>query len=118
SALTLLIDAPWHLYLIWGIAIGISTGAVSMPLAAVVATRWFVQRRGIVTGLLTASNATGQLAFLPLLAWLAHAYGWRYAALTIAGAAAAIVLPLVALAARERPAQLGLLPYGATGEAE
>ena len=47
-----------------------ATGAVAVPLAAIVANRWFVQRRGLVTGLLTASNASGQLVFLPLLAWI------------------------------------------------
>src|SRR5258708_21003522 len=37
-------------------------------LGAMVANRWFTERRGVVLGLLTASSATGQLLFLPLLA--------------------------------------------------
>jgi predicted MFS family arabinose efflux permease len=113
AALTVEMGSPWHLYLLWGVMIGLGTGAVSVPLAAVVANRWFVTQRGLVTGLLTASNATGQLAFLPLLAWITHAFGWRYAAATLAIVTAGLVLPLVAVAARDRPEQLGLRPYGA-----
>jgi hypothetical protein len=52
--------------------------------AATVATRWFESRRGLVTGVLTASNASGQMIFLPALAWIATVYGWRYAAVTVA----------------------------------
>jgi predicted MFS family arabinose efflux permease len=50
--------------------------------------------------------------FLPLVAWLADSTGWRAASLTIAGAALAVI-PLVLLVLRERPAELGVLPYGA-----
>src|SRR6478609_5388452 len=84
SGLTLLIDAPWQLDLLWGFVNATATGAISVPLGAMIANRWFAERRGLVTGLLTASNATGQLIFLPLLAWIVGAWGWRYAAGTAA----------------------------------
>jgi predicted MFS family arabinose efflux permease len=67
-----------------------------------------------VTGILTASNASGQMIFLPLLAWLATAYGWRYAALAVAFVAMVVVFPIVALFVRDRPQTIGLQPYGAT----
>src|SRR3954453_23130666 len=60
----------WHLVLLWGVVIGIGTGMTALVLGATVATRWFVNRRGLVVGVLTASVATGQLVFLPLLASL------------------------------------------------
>lgn len=113
SSLTVFMHAPWQLDLLWGVINGIATGAISVPLAAMIANRWFVKRRGLVTGLLTASNATGQLVFLPALAWIVQTYGWRYAAVTVAVVAIAVVLPLVALLMRDRPADLGLFPYGA-----
>jgi MFS family permease len=71
SLLTLGMTEPWQLFLLWGVINGTATGAVSVPLAAIIANRWFVERRGLVTGVLTASNASGQLVFLPLLAWIA-----------------------------------------------
>jgi sugar phosphate permease len=81
-------------------------------LATTVANRWFVARRGLVTGLLTAATATGQLAFLPALAALAVNWGWRYASLAIAGSVL-VAVPFVALAMRDSPRRLGLRPYGA-----
>jgi sugar phosphate permease len=81
-------------------------------LAATVANRWFVQRRGVVLGALTAAGATGQLIFLPGLGWLAENSGWRYAAIAV-GAAALAVVPLVAIFMRNRPSDLGLRAFGA-----
>ena len=77
----------WHLVLCWGVLVGAGTGVTSMVLAAVVATRWFDERRGVVLGALSAANATGQLVFLPLLAGLVETRGWRAAALVVSAAA-------------------------------
>lgn len=112
SLLTLGMTEPWQLFLLWGVVNGTATGAVSVPLAAIIANRWFVERRGLVTGALTASNASGQLVFLPLLAWVAG-FDWRYAALLVAAAALGLVLPLVAIFMRDRPSDVGARPYGA-----
>jgi MFS family permease len=112
--LTIFMTAPWQLYLLWGVAVGLGTGAMATVLAATVANRWFVQRRGLVTGALTAASATGQLVFLPLLAWLASNHGWKSVSVTIALATVAVI-PLVLVFARNRPEDLGLLRYGATG---
>jgi sugar phosphate permease len=113
AALTTLMRTPWQLALLWGVVVGAGTGAMATVLAATVANRWFVARRGTVMGVLTAASATGQLAFLPLLAWLATNPGWRVAALTVA-AAALLVVPLVLLFLRDRPVDVGLRAYGAT----
>ncbi len=113
SALTIVMRAPWQLYVLWGVIVGLGTGAMATVLAATVANRWFVRRRGLVLGVLTASSATGQLIFLPLLAWLAVTFGWRWAALAVAGGAL-LVWPIVALFMRNRPEDIGLRAYGAT----
>ena len=63
-------DTVWQLVLLWGVVVGVGTGLTAIVLAATVATRWFTQRRGLVVGLLSASSATGQLVFLPLIAEL------------------------------------------------
>ena len=118
SALTATVHAPWQLDLLWGVVVGGATGAVAVPLAATVANRWFERRRGLVTGLMSASNASGQLVFLPALAWLATHYGWRAASYAVSATAVVVVLPLVALFVRDRPQQIGLQPYGATEEIE
>src|SRR5436305_455955 len=68
SSLTVFMSAPWQLDVLWGVINGLATGAIAVPLAAIIANRWFVERRGLVTGMLTAASATGNLIFLPLLA--------------------------------------------------
>jgi predicted MFS family arabinose efflux permease len=109
--LTPLISAPWQLLLLWGVLVGCGTGMTAMVLAAIVAGRWFIARRGLVMGLLTASSAAGQLIFMPLLAELAADAGWRFA-VWIGCALALAPLPLVLLFMRDRPADVGLHAYG------
>ena len=112
-ALTTRMTQSWQLVLFWGVLVGAGTGTTAMVLGATVAQRWFVKRRGMVMGILTASTATGQMIFLPMLAALAEKHGWRSVSLRVA-IVAAMVIPLVALLVRDRPADVGLLPYGAT----
>jgi predicted MFS family arabinose efflux permease len=103
---------PWHLVLSWGVFSGIGSGAVAMVLGATITNRWFVSHRGLVMGLLTASAATGTLVFLPLLAALAQAGGWRPVVITVS-VGVAVIIPLVWWLVPENPAQAGLVPYGA-----
>ena len=77
AALTTQMSQPWHLYLLWGVVVGTGSGCMATVFASTVAARWFVARRGVVTGVLTAASASCQLIFLPTLARLADRYGWR-----------------------------------------
>jgi sugar phosphate permease len=113
ALLTTVMTQPWQLYLLWGVMVGLGSGSIASVLAATVANRWFVKRRGLVIGALTAAGATGQLIFLPALGYLAEDVGWRYVSITVACAALAVV-PLLAIFLRNRPADLGLRAYGAT----
>ena len=101
----------WHLVLLWGVVVGLGTGMTALVLGATVATRWFTHRRGLVVGLLTASSATGQLVFLPLLANLTDLIGWRLSLLFSCSLLVVAVLAVMLLM-RDRPADVGLLPYG------
>jgi predicted MFS family arabinose efflux permease len=112
SLLPIWMTASWQLILCWGVLVGMGTGAMSMSLVATVTGRWFVAKRGLVTGVLTAAGATGQLVFLPLLAWLAEHHGWRSAALATTGAAL-LVVPLVLWRFHNHPSELGITAYGA-----
>lgn len=109
------VDAIWQLAIGWGLLIGVGTGMTALVLGALLTTRWFVERRGLAMGILSAAMATGQLVFLPLVAWLIDNVGWKLAlvpsALAIVAAGVAAVLLLA-----ERPADVGLKPYGATGD--
>jgi sugar phosphate permease len=110
-ALTTRMQSQWQLTLLWGVLVGTGTGVTSMVLAAIIANRWFDERRGLVLGALSAANATGQLIFLPSLASLVEREGWRAAAWLVAAAAAGVFF-IVLIFMRDRPEDLGLLPYG------
>jgi sugar phosphate permease len=111
-ALTTRMTSPWQLVVLWGVVVGAGTGVTAIVLGATVVNRWFVKSRGLVLGVLTASTATGQLVFLPMLAAVVERFGWRNAAMIVAGVAVAVV-PLVAAFMRDRPSDIGLRPYGA-----
>ena len=101
----------WELALLWGVVMGLGTGMTAMVLGATVASRWFSKRRGLVVGMLTASTATGQLVFLPLLASLTSHYGWRSALLFVIFMLL-LAMAMVLLLMRNRPADVGLPAYG------
>ncbi|MFF9849673.1 MFS transporter [Streptomyces litmocidini] len=111
SLLTVWMTAAWQLVLYWGVLVGLGSGSMALAFAATVTNRWFVARRGLVTGILTAAGASGQLIFLPLLSWLVEHQGWRPAAVTVALAALTVV-PFVWLLLRDHPADVRLAPYG------
>ncbi|MFI8518849.1 MFS transporter [Streptomyces sp. NPDC085481] len=111
SLLTVWMTAAWQLVLYWGVLVGLGSGSMALAFAATVTNRWFVARRGLVTGILTAAGASGQLVFLPLLSWLVEHHGWRPAAVTVALSALAVV-PFVWLLLRDHPADVRLAPYG------
>ena len=109
--LSLFMGELWQLIVLWGVVVGVGSGLTALVLGATVATRWFTHRRGLVVGMMTASSATGQLVFLPILASLTEAFGWR-AALLFITATLVIVIAAVLLLMRDRPSDLGLPAYG------
>jgi len=120
SLLTTVMTAKWQLWALWGLTIGVSTGAMALVLGAIIANRWFHSHRGLVVGIFSAANATGQLVFLPAIAGAASRWGWRWSAGIVGGLAFAAMV-LIGTLLRDRPQDLGLVPYGAvpgTPEAE
>lgn len=101
--------------LLWGLTVGVGSGMAATVLGAAVANRWFVERRGLVIGLLTASAATGQLIFLPWFASVVTTHGWRGVPLIIAGLMV-LMLPIVWFVMRDRPEDVGMHAYGAKPE--
>jgi MFS family permease len=114
-AASTLMTEPWQLVLSWGLAVGLGSGVTALVLGATIVNRWFSRHQGLVIGVIAASTATGQLVFLPLLAAVAQAGGWR-PVVWIAALAAAAMIPVVALLVPETPAAIGLQPYGADAD--
>jgi sugar phosphate permease len=110
---TIVMSSSWELVAAWGLAIGIGTGSMALVFGAIIANRWFVTHRGLVTGIFSAASATGQLIFLPVLAALIHSHGWRIA-VTVVAVFALLLVPLVIWLLADSPASVGTQPYGAS----
>ena len=115
ALLTMAIDSLWQLVALWGFVVGVGTGSMALVFAASIVNRWFIERKGLVIGALTAAAATGQLIFLPTLSSLAMDYGWRSVSLTV-GIAALAMVPLIKVLLPERPASIGAAPFGAPAD--
>jgi MFS family permease len=112
---TIFMTKPWHLIGLWGVVVGIGTGSMALVFAATIANRWFVAKRGLVVGILTAATATGQLIFLPGLSSLATNVGWKSVSITVA-CGAFIMVPLIFIFLKERPSSAGVKPFGAPSD--
>src|SRR5579864_1658357 len=108
---SVLMAQVWQLVALWGVMVGLGAGAMALVLGATVATRWFVERRGLVTGIFAAAGATGQLIFLPFQAAIIESVGWRVAVLIVSAVAVTVAI-VAGLFMRDEPGQLGLTPYG------
>jgi len=117
TLLSTFMTMPWHMMVAWGVVVGAGSGVVANTLAATIVGRWFETRRGLAMGVLTASAATGQMVFLPLMAYMVDHVGWRAVALMVS-AVAAIAIPVVALFLPEKPQDVGMKRYGQVDEPE
>jgi sugar phosphate permease len=106
----------WQLVLLFGIVSGFGAGLVSSSLGPIVATRWFVKRRGLVVGIFGAAASAGQLLFIPFLSGLGDGQGWRFAAVVLGGLVALTIVPALILL-RERPEAVGTRPLGVAPDA-
>ena len=112
TGLSTLMTESWQFVASWGVLAGLGSGSVAMVMGATVVNRWFVARRGLMMGLLSAATATGTLIFLPGFAWLAENLGWQAVA-TVVAVVTGLLAPLVWFLLPERPAEIGEKPYGA-----
>lgn len=116
-SLTFIMNSSWQLILIWGVMIGIGSGLFLTVLSTQVANRWFVKRRGLAVGILTAATATGQLVLLPVLAALVEYYSWRYA-IGLILVLSVIMLLLILIFIKEWPRDIQTTALGLTARSQ
>lgn len=103
------ISSIWHLYFFYIIASLGSGVTVSLPNATV--QKWFIKKRGLALGLVTAGVGAGTLLLAPLTHYLIASFGWRPTYLII-GISYWALLTLNAMAMVDRPEKKALKPYG------
>jgi len=107
------IGTIWHLYLFYGVIIGIGLSGAYVPMGSTIA-RWFTQRRGMMTGLVVSGVGIGIVIMPPIVSWFISTYGWRTSYI-IMGIIAFTFIISTAQFLRRDPGQMGLLPYGKKG---
>ncbi|MEH7255555.1 MFS transporter [Neobacillus niacini] len=109
--LTFIMNQSWQLIIIWGVIIGLGASLFLTVVSPYVANHWFVKRRGLAVGILTASTATGQLILLPVLATIIENDSWRIA-MGLIMILSIIMLIIIFLFMKNTPKDAGILPYG------
>ena len=104
------ISALWQLYLLYGVMVAIGTSGGYVPLTSTVA-RWFVKKRGLMTGIVLSGYGAGAMIGPPVANWLISDYGWR-TSYFIMGIATLVSLVLVSQFLRRDPGETGQLAYG------
>lgn len=105
------VNAGWQLYLFYGLLVGIGNSGGDVSILSTTA-RWFVKRRGLMSGIVKVGTGAGMF-IMPLVAtWLISNYGWRNS-YTILGIVTMVSVVLLAQFLRRDPSQKGLEPYGA-----
>ena len=106
------INTLWQLYLYYGVLMGAGLSGSVAPMMATV-SRWFVKRRGMMTGITVSGLGVGTLVTPPVANWLISSYGWRMSYLII-GITILLAVTLVAQLVKRDPSQIGQLPYGSS----
>jgi len=106
------INAIWHLYLFFGVvmAIGINTLAFAPHMSLI--PRWFIRKRGLASGLVSAGIGVGTMVLAPLIQFMIDTVGWRLTFLILAGIILGAVVPMNALFQRRSPEEVGEYPDG------
>ncbi len=103
------VSALWQLYLLYGVLIGIGMSGAFIPLVSTIA-RWFVRRRGMMTGIAMAGGGMGIMIIPPIVRWLISSYEWRTTYIIVGVMVSASII-LLAQWLRRDPTQMGQLPY-------
>jgi MFS family permease len=103
----------WQLFLFYGVIFGIGLSGIDI-IALSTTVRWFVRRRGIMTGIVKVGTGAGLLVMPLAASLLIAAYGWR-TSYVIIGVAAMVLLIFIGQLLRRDPAQMGFLPDGNKG---
>src|SRR6266704_3455027 len=107
-----LVRQPWHFLLTFSVLLSLTQSICLVPLIAAV-SGWFRRRLGLATGLLWAAGGLGAALLAPLVSVLMAQLGWQGTFWSLGAVGGGLILSLTLLF-RDRAADLGLTPYGAT----
>ncbi|MCL6592507.1 MAG: MFS transporter [Alicyclobacillus sp.] len=106
----------WQLVLLYGVVASVGFSGASNVTASAVIARWFVEKRGLAMGIALSGMALGELVVVPAALYLITLYNWRFSMLVLGLMVTLIFVPISYLFIRSKPADMGLLAYGQTGQ--
>jgi len=106
----------WHFYLV-SLVNSFALWLLAYIPFAVLLANWFYKRTGTVIGVAYMGTGLGGMVFSPIVGSLIAGMGWRGSIQVMTAVIGALVIPSVFLL-RDRPEDMGLKPYGYTGERE
>lgn len=102
------INAVWQLYLFYGLIVGVGLGGMDVILLSTVA-RWFLKKRGTMSGIIKAGTGVGMAIMPVLVTWLIKSYGWRTSFAVLGVIILIFIISLAQFLVRD-PAKKGQLP--------
>jgi MFS family permease len=107
-----LVRQPWQFLLTFSVLLSLTQSICMVPLMTAV-SGWFRRRLGLGTGILWAAGGLGAALLAPLVSVLLDQLGWQGTFWSLGAVGGGLILSLTVFF-RNRPADLGLTPYGAT----
>ncbi|MFC1992831.1 MFS transporter [Chloroflexota bacterium] len=98
----------WQLYLFYGVFVAIGISGSWVPILSIVA-RWFVKKRGLMSGIVSSGMGVGIMIGPPVTSWLISRYGWSTSFMVIGIIALVLIIPAAQFLKRD-PSQVGMLP--------
>lgn len=105
------VTALWQFQINYALLGSIGLSVLTAPVMATVA-RWFVKKRGLMTGIVQTGVGIGGFIFPPVAGWLILTYGWRSAYIFL-GIITLVGITIPGLFLRRDPRDRGQLPDGA-----
>ncbi|MDI6754519.1 MAG: MFS transporter [Thermodesulfobacteriota bacterium] len=105
-----LVNAPWHLYLVYGLLASWGMSATYITANPII-VKWFIAQRGLAVGLAQSGLGIGIIIIPPITGALIAALGWRPTCV-ILGASVFIVLCTTSFFLIGYPEKIGLMPDG------
>ena len=112
TLLTFFVTSPWQLMIIYGILASIGFGGSSNVAGTIAISNWFVKKKGLALGLMSAGTAAGQLLLVPLSLILNAQFGWKTTVVILGCFLTFIIFPLLFLFIRTYPYEKNSTAYG------
>ena len=111
------LDSMWQAYVLYSL-LAIGGGGMSLiPMSSVI-SHWFTARRGFAMGITLIGASLGTMILAPTAGVIAESLGWRTGYRIYGLALLVIAVPVLLVAVRHRPQDMGLLPDGRSPEPE